>query len=1420
MAANKRNIVPFAGENYLIWKNRVRSILAEAGLLEIVDKKNPNISKRKSTKKNYKARAIIMSHLADSHISYAGNENTSVRKIFLKLDSVYDRKSISNQWAIERKILALKLEPDCSLLTHFEKFNDLMTNLATAKGEEIKEADYIGKLLVSLPTAYAGVITAIETMSDTSEIKFDFVKNRLLDYETRLKETNADTTTKVLVSNAENQANNQKSNNPKNNSRNFYNQRKRGFKRFSRNGQRNGIQQNFNQNNKKRIVCHFCGKPGHKMRDCYNFKRLKDQYQQEKRQSNFAKTEQERNTNEFGDFIRSPSAFMAGNFEQTQKTKDFIIDSGASDHMINNENMFENYQILRPPIKIGLAKQNEYILATKIGNLKTVSNQGTVINLKNVLYSPELPQNLISVNRLMEAGFSVLFEGKEVIIKQAGEIKISGKIICNLPSIKFGAYMHDANVHYAKYNKINYELWHKRLGHMCDSKFNELRNKRMVDNIRLIENIKPDHKLCTGCSEGKLSRLPFNKSKDKTYIKRPLFNIHSDIGGPITPSALENKNYYAIFVDDFTHYCVTYLLSYKSDLSSVFKDYIEKSEAKFNLKVVHMYIDNGREYISNEMKEYCSKKGITYHLTIPRTPQLNGVSERMNRTILEKARTLIRDAKLNKVFWGQAVLTATNLINITPCRALKGDKTPYELWHNRKPKIEYLKVFGSTAYIHDKTKAGKFDSKSYTGIFVGYVPNGYTVWNPTKEKFDDVRDAIFDETDYLASRPELSFRRIDSENTRKVDDSYDDGSKSMFDFPDYKKLGEPNNSDKLPDSDRSEGSEPNKKRKFPDCDGSEGSIPNKIRKTPDYDRSEGPKFDEPNSNKSNKTIYNESSLKDKNASVKDLNLRRSDRVKNLKPISYNENDTNFNHLLYEAKLVANKIPNTFQEIKTREDRLLWENAIRDELHSLKKNKTWTLVPRPINKNIVDCKWVFALKTDEFGNPARYKARLVARGFMQEYMVDYQETFAPVARIASFRFLLALANQYNLLVHHMDVKTAFLNGILKEEIYMRIPEGIKVDPNKNLVCRLNKALYGLKQAARCWFQVFENTLKEVGFKNSPVERCVYILDKGNIDKNIYVILYVDDLVIITKDVKRMTNFKNYVKQKFSMSDLGEIKLFLGIRIIRTENKITLDQSAYIKTILNKFNMNGCHSVSTPMECKIDYFALDSNTYYEAPSQNLLGCLMYLMVCTRPDLSNSINILSRFASKKNKLLWDYLKRVLSYLKGTIDLKLAFTRNQNFSEFLTGYVDSDLGGDERDRISTTGYVFKLFDKCTITWSTKKQGKVGDSSTVAEYMALYEAVKEAQWLRSLATSIMINIKNGILIFEDNNGCISIANDPTSHKRSKHIDIKYHFSRDEVEKGLIRLEHVSSANQIADALTKPLPPVKFLRFINNIGLE
>jgi len=312
-------------------------------------------------------------------------------------------------------------------------------------------------------------------------------------------------------------------------------------------------------------------------------------------------------------------AFMLKTYQINSNTDKFgfILDSGATDHLINDESLFVDSVELEYPLKIAVAKQGTYIYATKREIVRLFNGQN--ITLEDVLYCKEAAGNLISVKRLQEAEMSIEFDKNGVTITKDGFIvaKNSG-MLNNVPVIKFQAYTANAQ------SKNCFRLWHERLGHISNGKFLEIKRKNFFNDSCLLNGLKWSEEICESCLNGKQARLPFNKSKDKSYIKRPLFVVHSDVCGPITPSTINEKNYYVIFVDQYTHYCVTYLIKNKSDVFDMFKDFLAKSEAHFNLKMVNLYIDNGREYLSNDMREFCVQKGITYHLTVPHTPQQMG----------------------------------------------------------------------------------------------------------------------------------------------------------------------------------------------------------------------------------------------------------------------------------------------------------------------------------------------------------------------------------------------------------------------------------------------------------------------------------------------------------------------------------------------------------------------------------------------------------------------------------------------------------------------------------------------------------------------------------------------------------------------------------------------------------------------------
>lgn len=1468
-------------EDYTSWKVRVRAHLYGKGLLQVLDddaETDPNYAK------NVKLAAIEMVYWLGNRF-VALTETKTPKQIFECIEEQHTKLSNHKVIDIRGELMSVKYDLKDPLQTHFDKMDKLFDKLKAANEEE-KDSQKISLLIKSLPKEFLPVKMMLK-MDNQKETSYTRVQGMVRSLHEEIgnepqvepkvlfaerPSNHSDNRNKFNRTQNNNRYNNNKHNNY--NNRNSYNRENNA--KFNHNKVKNmrsnpNIRKPYSNNNHKssnnnnnNISCTQCGRRNHSFDQCrYNPANVDRQKKKSDQSVNVARRD------------KSPSfAFCLTDHEEVadddEQLFSFLVDSGSTETIINNSAMANDFKELISPVRIQTAKKGQPIMATKTGQLNLKTLEGRKLVLKDVLYAAECHLNVISTARMNKDGYSVTFGQSGLqIFDQDGQIVIQGESINNFIKIKIDkpAFV---NACYPEY-----KLWHDRLGHTSLDNFKKLKNGNFYDS-NLLNNIKSIESICKFCIEGKQTRDPFNNKKDTSNVNRPLFHIHSDVCGKICPPTKRNENYFVTFIDQFTHYLVVYLIKHKSEVFECLKAYIASAEAQFNLKIAHFYCDNGGEYTSNEIKSYFAQKGIQVHYTCPHTPQQNGISERMNRTILERARAIRSQSELSKSFWGDAVQVATYLINRTPTKAITQDKTPFEMWHNKKPTIKYLRVFGSTAYVHNKVMKGKLDTRSHTGIFVGYEPSGYKIWMPANRKYVISTDVKFDETTFLVTRPtqgsnDMDDILTDDELTDIADDhttkpGLEPGRSHYVDQVVHKSGTKPdgrittkpglepgrshhvdqvvNDGEQMQEielvthpTSTNSGTVPEPSIQSHDdrvdietvtesdmSDFIHGSIdiineevtrPFKLHKTVVNDNVNAMEqidasdlFNEDNNNRS----FPISPSHDEPPTKV---LRRSNRDRD-----ENYLDKRFKDFILMSAHSIEPLPNSFKDIESRLDKELWQKAINEELNSMKLNNTWTIVNKPNNCNIVGCRWVFNIKRDEFGNPIKHKARLVAQGFSQQYLVDYNETFAPVSRMTSFRAIAAISNQFNLMLHHMDVKTAFLNGTLHEEIYMRIPDGVNINqPNK--VCKLNRAIYGLKQAARCWFETFDSVIRKYGFVNSKVDRCIYILKGDSPENNIYLVLYVDDLLIATGNLTKMNQLKRYLMNKFSMVDLKEIKFFLGIKVDRTENKISLDQSAYIRVVLEKFQMDKCKPINTPLDSKVDYIALNSKEQIKAPCKSALGCLMYIMLCTRPDLCISVNICSRYAANNNLEVWKNLKRIMRYLQGTIDLKLTFTRTDQYSSIVKGFVDSDWGGGAgTDRRSTTGYLFKLFDSCTISWCSRKQNTVADSSTEAEYMALAEAVKESCWLRQLLNSIDFEITVPITLYEDNTGCINIAKNPSCHKNTKHIDIKYHITRERIENNEIALVYISTELQEADQLTKPLAAVRLVKLRMQLGME
>lgn len=511
-----------------------------------------------------------------------------------------------------------------------------------------------------------------------------------------------------------------------------------------------------------------------------------------------------------------------------------------------------------------------------------------------------------------------------------------------------------------------------------------------------------------------------------------------------------------------------------------------------------------------------------------------------------------------------------------------------------------------------------------------------------------------------------------------------------------------------------------------------------------------------------------------------------------------------NALVAMALIAVGDEPQTYQEAIESPDSKKWKHAMQEEYDSLQQNHTWELVDKPHDQKVIDNKWVFKIKNNPDDSIERYKARLVARGFNQQHGIDYEETFSPVVRYDSIRTLFAIAAAKKLKMRQFDVKTAFLYGDLQENVYMKQPIGFSDGTNK--VCKLRKSLYGLKQSSRCWNQKFKNFIEEFGFKSSKADPCVFA--KTDEKNTVILCIYVDDGMIFGDSDDIINQIIGHLKQKFEIKVVNA-GCFLGIEIDRlSDGSIFIHQKAYARKVIRKFNMESCAPVGVPSDTNQKLLQNDDSEPSNFPYRQLIGSVMYLAMGTRPDISYAVGVASRYLEKPSSTHVGAAKRILRYINGTLNRGILYHHSMGEISF-NGYSDSDYAGDLDTRKSTTGFVFTV-NGSAITWCSRRQSSVSKSTTEAEYIAASEATSELIWLKRLLNEVVPNQFNKPTLYIDNESATKLVKNPVFHRRTKHIDVAYHFIREQHERDELAVESISTHDQLADGLTKALPKSRF----------
>jgi hypothetical protein len=513
---------------------------------------------------------------------------------------------------------------------------------------------------------------------------------------------------------------------------------------------------------------------------------------------------------------------------------------------------------------------------------------------------------------------------------------------------------------------------------------------------------------------------------------------------------------------------------------------------------------------------------------------------------------------------------------------------------------------------------------------------------------------------------------------------------------------------------------------------------------------------------------------------------------------------------FTSNLSSVKIPKNVQEALEIPK---WKEAVFEEMKALEKNKTWSATTLPAGKRTVGCKWVFTIKYNSDGSIGRYKARLVAKGFTQTYGIDYSETFAPVAKLNTIRILLSFAANLDWPLHQLDVKNAFLNGDLEEEVYMDCPPGFE-EAFGSQVCKLKKSLYGLKQSPRAWFEKFTQSVKKQGFTQGQADHTLFT-KSGQNGMITVLIVYVDDIILTGNDEIEMERLKRNLAADFEIKDLGPLKYFLGMEVARSKKGIVVSQRKYVLEFLQETGMSGCKPADTPMDQSAKLWEKGDTPVDTGRYQRLVGKLIYL-AHTRPDIAFSVSVVSQFMHAPYKEHLEAVHRILRYLKATPGKGILFKKTSDKNVAI--FTDADWAGSIIDRKSTSGYCTYVWGNL-VTWRSKKQGVVSRSSAEAEFRAMAQGICEGMWILRVLKELKIEVELPLKLYCDNKAAISIAHNPVQHDRTKHIEIDRHFIKEKIDSGTLCLPFIPSNQQTADILTKSLGRTTFEYLISKLGM-
>ncbi|SGY38274.1 BQ5605_C003g01990 [Microbotryum silenes-dioicae] len=1161
--------------------------------------------------------------------------------------------------------------------------------------------------------------------------------------------------------------------------------------------------------------CRRCQKRGHWALDCKN------------------RGQQTRTSDDTQDDLSSSTAhrpnvgyFASCLFARRQLPTDaFVVDSGATTHMVADRSLFTTY-CPTAHTKIG------GITAIGMGDVPFVANTGHPITLRGVLHAPGLHVNLLSVSRLCDTDrVRLAFTSNSI------DITKDGQAIAHGTRVNDGLYLLDADhtecqqLAFLSRSESTVPLLtlHRCLGHLAPSSIQKMIAAGLLDGFGAGYSDKDvEEFVCNACLGSKGHRLPFPDSESHSPERLGL--VHSDVLSFPTPS-LTGKRYLVTFLDDHSRKLWAYAIDHKSDVFPTFQTWLAEVE------------------------------GIRRQYSIPYTPQQNGRAERVNLSIVEGVLALLADSHLPATFWDEAAAYFVYCKNRCSHSAL-AKQTPQFVWNGQRTTATALHPFGCAAWLTVAPDLrSKLDPKAARVIFTGYdlASKAFRFFDHSTNKVVLGRNATFLDDDFPGLPVNMPVVADDAERQFVIPadapapDTADTHAPAATPAPAAKtrtplvRLAHMDISSPLDDSAMSAVDV------APGYTG--GSLLNSTDTSPSLSPSLAPISSPATSSAGGPSIEDSDDPLDLLHSDTAVRLRlmdvhRSDDDTLVTPtpavgpgqpsdddspdeidflsghhrafIATDDDDPTLEAIEPVKSITSD--PQTWREAMSSDEHDLWAQAASDEFTAMRDNfKVFTIEPRssvPPGATIVTSKFVWKTKRNAQGDITGRKARLVAQGNRQRNGIDFSETFAPVARFSSIRCLLALAAANSYHVHQADIDKAYLHGELDHDIWMTTPRGF--DFPSDQVLRLQRSIYGLKQAGRIWNRHIDTSLRSLGYTATGTDHCIYSRIDDQKQPH-YIALYVDDLLIVSPALNEIERVISGLEQRYSVKRLGPAEYILGIQIRRLEDgSIALSQERYIMDVLACFHFDTTtRGATVPMTPGLSLTAVPGQGTEHIRSWYLqaIGSLLYISLGTRPDIAFAVSYLSRFANNPGRRHWVAVKHVLCYLRATYRDELLYACGPAKITGVVGYSDANWGACVDTSISTMGFVFYLAGSA-VSWSSKRQTRVADSTTDAKYLALSHAGKEAIYLTQLLSELHVCPVEAAHIFTDNEATAAVAHDPVHTSGTRHIHLCEHFVRDMVHQGDISLSHVGTANMVADIFTKALGPKIFGVHCYALGLR